>query len=89
MTAIFIEDSTLNTIDLCCSEFLYQKKTAENVSKSIDAILEEFNIQRYRRSATFVIDRGSNLKAALSNEETLHCIIHRIHNILSDIFTSK
>jgi hypothetical protein len=89
MTAIFVEDFIVHTVDLCCREFLYQKKTAENVSKSIDTILEEFNIQRYRKSSTFVMDRGSNLKAALSNEDTLHCIVHRIHNVLLDTFTSN
>ncbi|CAF4509511.1 unnamed protein product [Rotaria sp. Silwood2] len=87
MTAIFVEDSVINTIDLCCREFLYQKKSAENVSKSIDAILNEFNIQEYRKSATFVIDRGSNLKAALSHDQIVHCIVYRIHNILLDTFT--
>ncbi|CAF4979258.1 unnamed protein product, partial [Rotaria sp. Silwood1] len=87
MTAIFVEDSVTNTIDLCCCEFLYHKKSTENVSKSIDAILNEFNIQQYRKSATFVIDRGSNLKAALSHDQIVPCIVHRIHNILLDTFT--
>ena len=89
MTAIFIENSIINTIDLCCREFSYQKKTPENVSKSIDEILNEFGIRQYRKSATFVIDRGSNLKAALSHDQIIHCIVHRIHNILLETFARK
>ena len=89
MTAIFIESFVINTIDLCCREFPYQKKRAENVSQTIDEILNEFGIQQYRKSATFVIDRGSNLKAALSHDQIIHCIVHRIHNILLQNFACK
>jgi hypothetical protein len=89
MTAIFMENSAIYNIDLCCREFLYSKKTAQNVSKSIDVVLEEFNVQQYRKSAPFVIDRGSNLKAALLPNQIIHSITHRIHNILRDTFAGK
>ncbi len=89
MTAILMENSIIHTVDLCCGEFLYSKKSAENVSKSIDAVLNEFNVQQYRKSAPFVIDRGSNLKAALLPNQIIHSITHRIHNILRDTFAGK
>ncbi|CAF4124928.1 unnamed protein product, partial [Rotaria sordida] len=87
MTAIFIENSAIHNIDLCCREFLYSKKSAANVSKSIDAVLNEFNVQQYRKSAFFIIDRGSNLKAALLPNQIIYCTTHRIHSILRDTFS--
>jgi len=89
MTAIFMENSAIHNVDICCREFLYSKKSAGNVSKSIDAVLNEFNVQQYRKSAPFIIDRGSNLKAALLPNEIIHCTTHRIHNILRDTFARK
>ena len=89
MTAIFIESSFINTIDLRCRKFPYQKKRAKNLSQTTDKIPNEFGIQQYRKSATFVIDRGSNLKAALSHDQIIHCIVHRIHNILLETFACK
>ena len=89
MTAIFMEDFTVYTVDLCCREFPYEKKSAENISKLIDNILNEFSVQRYRRSAMFIIDRGSNLKAAFAPDQIVHCVTHRINNVLRDTFTGK
>ena len=76
MTAIFMENSAIYHIDLCCREFLYSKKSAQNVSKSINAVLNEFNVQQYTKSAYFIIDRGPNLKAALVLHQIIHCTTH-------------
>ena len=76
MTAIFLENSAIHNIDLCCREFLYSKKSAVNVSKSIDAVLNEFNVQQYRKAAFFIIDRVLNLKAALLPNQIIYCTTH-------------
>ena len=89
MTAIFLENSIIYNIDLCCRECLYSKKSAQNVTKSTDTVLNEFSVQQHRKSAYFIIDRGSNLKAALIPNQIIHCTTHRIHNILRDTFAGK
>ncbi|CAF1646807.1 unnamed protein product, partial [Didymodactylos carnosus] len=58
MTAHFVHEFESHSVDLGCREFLYEKKTAENVSLSIDNLLHEFNLKLYRDEIPFVIDRG-------------------------------
>ena len=84
-----MENSTIHNIDPCYREFLYSKKSAHNVSKSIDAVLNEFNVQQYTKSTYFIIDREPNLKAAFVPHQIMHCTIHQIHNIFRDAFAGK
>ncbi|CAF1682710.1 unnamed protein product [Didymodactylos carnosus] len=73
---------------LVAVDFYMRKKTAENVSLSIDNLLHEFNLRLYRDEIPFVIDQGSNLKAALHDNQITHCYWHRLNNILKDTFKS-
>jgi hypothetical protein len=84
-----MENFVIYTVDMCCREFTYSSKSSGNISKAIDDILKEFDLQQYRRSAPFIIDRGSNLKAAIAPDQIVHCITHRINNILRDTFAGK
>ncbi|CAF1355574.1 unnamed protein product, partial [Didymodactylos carnosus] len=89
MTAHFVHEFESHSVDLGCRGFLYEKKTAENVSLSIDNLLHEFNLRLYRDEIPFVIDQGSNLKAALHDNQITHCYWHRLNNILKDTFKKQ
>ncbi|CAF1536192.1 unnamed protein product [Rotaria sordida] len=77
-------DELIDSIATWCATSI--RPFQSNVSKSIDAVLNEFNVQQYQKSAFFIIDRGPNLKAALLPNQIIYCITHRIHNILRDTF---
>lgn len=48
--------------------------------------LELYDLKPFMFDIVWVCDRGSNFKKALSRFTVLHCIAHRLNNVLQHTF---
>jgi hypothetical protein len=48
--------------------------------------LAQFGLNRYMDNITYVTDRGSNFRKAFRSHKILHCVAHRLNNILKRYF---
>ena len=74
---------------LAVSHFGTERHTAENISKAVQAVLDNYNIDASRITAT--TDHGANVVAAfgvglLDSSARLDCMAHRLHTCFSNMW---
>ncbi|CAF3669367.1 unnamed protein product [Rotaria sp. Silwood1] len=77
------------TFDLFCKEFEEPNQRFMSIINEMQNALNEFGI-KFHLFANVVCDRGSNFIKALQtlNIEPIHCLAHRMNNILNRCFLS-
>ncbi|CAF1524806.1 unnamed protein product [Adineta ricciae] len=86
-TAHYIDEQyRFHSIDLFCTEFKAKRKTGDEILKVIEEQLKVFDLYDYIDLITFVTDRGANFIRGLRHRKVLHCVAHRLNNILKRTF---
>ncbi|CAF1110190.1 unnamed protein product [Adineta ricciae] len=86
-TAQWVDENwNLCSFELFCLPFRKPNKTSKNVFLVIEEGLALYDLQPFMDDIIWVCDRGSNLKKALDKFTVVHCIGHRLNNILQKTF---
>ncbi|CAM4984349.1 unnamed protein product [Rotaria socialis] len=80
------DEWNLCSFDLFCLPYRKPNKSAANLIKVIEDGLELFGLKPFMFDTVWVSDRGSNFKKALAKFTVLHCIAHRLKNVLQHTF---
>lgn len=66
--------------------YFIDTKTAENILKTTQHILQEYEIEEKLSEGVMVTDNGSNVVAAFKNYSRQSCACHNINLVMSDLF---
>ncbi|CAF4461084.1 unnamed protein product, partial [Rotaria magnacalcarata] len=80
------EDWNLCTFELFCLLYRNPNKTAANLIKVIEEGLALYDLEPFMVDIIWICDRGSNFVKALSKFTVVHCIAHRLNNVLQHTF---
>ncbi|CAF3765087.1 unnamed protein product [Rotaria sp. Silwood1] len=80
------EDWNLCTFELFCLPYRKPNKNSANIIQVIEEGLALYDLQHFMYDVIWVCDRGSNLKKALEKFTVVHCVAHRLNNVLQHTF---
>ena len=91
VTAHWIDDWRINSRVIATQEFpAGQQKTGVNVRQHLQDIFTEFNISSQQlHKAAFTTDKGSNIIAALQDEDRIDCANHVLNRVLQQSLEEK
>lgn len=79
------EDNSFDNKNIILAVESIEDTSGVTIRKSINEILQRFNVFNIEKCVIFVSDRGSNVNAALEGYTHIHCIAHIINNIVESM----